>query len=442
MILNINTDPEPSSTFLQLVIIIILTIINAILAAAELAVISSDKNKLNLKATEGNKKAQLVLKLQADETQLLSTIQVGITLAGFFSSATAAVALSEGMAKTLNNLGVPLADDIALVVVTLILSYFTLVLGELLPKRIALRSPEKIAMALAGPINLIKVVFRPIVFILSVSCNFLARIFGINSKKDEKITETEVMALVNEAVEDGSIKEEEQELIENIMIFGDLTVKDIMKPRMDVFMIDINSDIEDIKKTLKEEQYTRVPVYDDNKDKIIGIINIKDMFFKLKENFTIEEFKAILRKPYFVVENLAADMLFKKLNEKREHSALVVDEYGSVSGYITMEDLIEEITGNIYDEHDEKMKIIEKIDNNQYIVNGSITIHNLNKELDLDIPKKADYNSLSGFLQKNLEHTPKENDEFYDEKENVKFKILKIVKNRIISVKVTKEKKV
>lgn len=439
MLLNVSTEPEPSSILVQLVIILILTVINAILASAELAILSADKNKLNLRVSEGNKKAKLVLKLQEDETKLLSTIQVGITLAGFFSSATAAVSLSEGMAKTLNSLGIPFADDIALVVITLILSYFTLVLGELFPKRIALRSPEKIAMALAGPINLIKVIFRPIVFILSASCNLLAKIFGVNSKEEEIVTETEVIALINEAVEDGSIKEEEQELIANIMTFGDLTAKDIMRPRIDVFMIDINSDIEEIKNALKEERYTRVPVYDGNKDNIIGIINIKDIFFKLKDNFTTQEFKSILRKPYFVVENIDADALFKKLNEKREHSALVIDEYGSVSGYITMEDLVEEITGNIYDEHDENIKMIKQIDNNKYIVDASISIQELNKELDLDIPKDTDYNSLSGFIQKNLEHMSKENDEFYYEEENVKFKILKVVKNRIISVKVTKE---
>lgn len=439
MILNVSEAPEPSNLAIQLLIILLLTAINAFLAAAELAILSADKNKLSVKVEEGNKKAKLVLKLQENETKLLSTIQVGITLAGFFSSATAAVSLSGGMAKTLNMWGVPFADDIALVVITLILSYFTLVLGELFPKRVALRSPEKIAIALAGPINFIKIIFRPVVFVLSASCNFLAKMFGVNSKKEEIITETEVMALVNEAVEDGSIKEEEQELIENVMIFGDLTTKDIMKPRMDVFMLDINSSVDDIKKALKEEQYTRVPVYDGDKDNVIGIINIKDIFFKLNDNFTIDEFKSILREPCFIVENINANVLFNKLNEKREHSAIVVDEYGSVSGYITMEDLIEEITGNIYDEYDERIKMIEKIDEKNFVVDASIAIQDLNKELDLNIPKGAEYNSLSGFIQKKLEHLSIENDEFYYEEENLKFKMLKVVKNRIIFVKITKE---
>lgn len=254
MILTATEGSDPSSIVGQLIIILILTIVNAFLAASELAILSANKTKLSIKAEEGNKKAKLVLKLQEDETKLLSTIQVGITLAGFFSSATAAVSLSEGMAKALNSINFPLADEISLVIVTLILSYFTLVLGELFPKRIALRSPEKIAMALAKPISIIKVIFKPIVFILSASCNLLSKLFGVNSEEEEIVTESEVMALVDEAVEDGSIKEDEQELIENVLLFGDLLVQNIMKPRVDVFMIDIDSSPNEIKKTIERRK--------------------------------------------------------------------------------------------------------------------------------------------------------------------------------------------
>mgnify|MGYP003303877754 FL=1 len=311
MILTATEGSDPSSIVGQLIIILILTIVNAFLAASELAILSANKTKLSIKAEEGNKKAKLVLKLQEDETKLLSTIQVGITLAGFFSSATAAVSLSEGMAKALNSINFPLADEISLVIVTLILSYFTLVLGELFPKRIALRSPEKIAMALAKPISIIKVIFKPIVFILSASCNLLSKLFGVNSEEEEIVTESEVMALVDEAVEDGSIKEDEQELIENVLLFGDLLVQNIMKPRVDVFMIDIDSSPNEIKRQLKEEKYTRVPVFEKDKDNIIGIVNIKDIFFELKSNFTILEFKEILREPLFVVGNMKATHYLK-----------------------------------------------------------------------------------------------------------------------------------
>lgn len=436
MILTTSDGSDPSSIVGQLLIILLLTIINAFLAASELAILSANKNKLNMKAEEGDKKAKLVLKLQEDETKLLSTIQVGITLAGFFSSATAAVSLSEGMANALSSINFPLANEISLVIVTLILSYFTLVFGELFPKRIALRSPEKIAMALAKPILIIKIIFKPIVFILSASCNLLSKLFGVNTDEEEIVTESEVMALVDEAVEDGSIKEDEQELIENVIIFGDLIVQNIMKPRIDVFMIDINSSPYEIKRLLRQEKYTRVPIFENNRDNIIGIVNIKDIFFELKANFTIEEFKEILRKPLFVSDNMKADVLFKRLNEMHEHSAIVVDESGSVSGYITLEDLIEEITGNIYDEHDETIKLIEKVDNTNYIVNASILIQDLNRELDIDIERSSEYNSLAGFIQNKLNHLAIKNDEInYNQ---YKLKVIEVKKNRVTSVQITK----
>lgn len=440
MILNVVDNQDSNNIITQLIIIAILTLINAFLAASELAILSANPNKLNMKVEEGNKKAKLVLKLQSDQTKLLSTIQVGITLAGFFSSATAAVSLSEGMASLLASINFPFAKEIALVIVTLILSYFTLVLGELFPKRIALKSPEKIAMALAKPVSIIKAIFRPVVFILSASCTLLAKLFRLNKDNNEKVTESEVMALVNEAVDDGTIKEEEQELIENIIEFGDLRVKDIMKPRVDVFMIDIDSTPAEIKRLLKKEKYTRVPVYENSNDNIIGVINIKDIFFELKANFTIEEFRGILRKPYFVVESMTAQALFNSLNEIHDHSAIVIDEVGSVSGYITLEDLIEEITGNIYDEHDEEFKLIEKVSEDTFIVDASISIQDLDRELDIALPKNSDYNSLAGFIQNQLQQLAKVNDECHYADENVTFKVLMVSNNRVISVQITKNK--
>ena len=399
----ITTDvPDSSGIITQLIIIAILIIVNAFFAASELAILSANPNKLRIKAENGNKKAKLVLKLQEDETKLLSTIQVGITLAGFFSSATAAVSLSEKMANVLGKINFPFASQIALVVVTLILSYFTLVLGELFPKRLALRNPEGISMVVARPISIIKLVFKPIVYVLSSSCTLLAKIFRLDKKNEEIVTESEVLALVNEAVDDGVILESEQEIIGNVITFGDLLVKDVMKPRIDVFMLDINQSALEIKKKLKNEKYTRVPIYDKEMDNIIGIVNIKDLFFNLKANFTLDEFKSSLRKPFFVVESMKAGTLFHEFKKNHEHSAIVIDEVGSVSGFITLEDVIEEVTGDIYDEHDEICKTIEKIDNCNYIVDAAIPIQDINKGLDIMIKKENDYNSLAGYIQSKL----------------------------------------
>lgn len=436
--LTTATDVSDSGNITtQLIIIAILIIVNAFFAASELAILSANPNKLKLKAEKKNKKAKLVLKLQEDETKLLSTIQVGITLAGFFSSATAAVSLSEGMAKALEGINFPFASQISLIVVTLILSYFTLVLGELFPKRLALRNPEGIAMFVARPISIIKLIFKPIVFILSGSCTLLAKLFRLDKNKDDSVTEDEVIALVNEAVDDGEMLEDEQKLIENVITFTDLLVKDVMKPRIDVFMIDINDSPSEIKRKLKAEKYTRVPVYDGDTDNIIGIINIKDLFFELKSNFTNEEFKSVLRKPYFVVEGMKARTLFNNLKKMQEHSAVIIDEVGSVSGYVTLEDLIEEITGDIFDEHDEIEKTIEKLDDFNYIVDATLPIQDINKELDIELKRDFDYNSLAGYIQNKLECMPKVNDEYYLEDDNITFKIIEVYNNRIKKIKIT-----
>ena len=272
MLSTISEGPSGNITG-QLILILVLIVLNAFFAASELAILSANPIRINMLAEKGNKKAILVQKLQNNETKFLSTIQVGITLAGFFSSATAAVSLSDGMASLLNRINVPYSGEVAVVIVTLILSYFTLVFGELFPKRIALKSPEKIAMLVARPINFIRIIFRPIVFILSGSCELLVKIFRLKPNNDDKVTEDEVKALVSSAVEDGTINVKEQEMIDAVFTFNDLLVKDVMKSRIDVFMINIDDPISKIKKLIKDEQYTRVPVYKDSRDNIIGILN-------------------------------------------------------------------------------------------------------------------------------------------------------------------------
>ena len=431
--LTIAEDPLSGITT-QLIIIVVLIIINAFFAASELAILSANPNRINMLAEKGNKKAKIVQKLQSDETKFLSTIQVGITLAGFFSSATASVTLSEGFAKTLASMNIPFADVIALVLVTLVLSYFTLVFGELFPKRIALRSPEKIAILFARPINLIRILFKPVVFLLSGSCELLVRLFRLKNDSDEKVTEDEVMALVSTAVTHGTIDEDEMELIDAVFTFGDLSVRDVMIPRVDIVMIDINDNISKIVKKIKEEKYTRIPFYDENPDKIIGILNIKDIVLILgNKNITIENLKSILRKPYYVSESMKADTLFKELQNNQEQSALVIDESGSLSGYVAMEDLIEEVMGNIYDEYDDVVDSITKCDDNSYIIEGSTSIQEINRELDLELKKNNEYNSIAGLITYNLERVANVNDEII--LDNITFKVLEVKNNRILKVK-------
>lgn len=426
MILNATSQGELTS---QILIIVILLIINAFFAASEMAIISANPIKIDMLVENGNKKALLVKKLKENETRLLSTIQVGITLAGFFSSATAAANISGILSNRFN-----IPQNLSLIIITLILSYFTLVLGELFPKRVALRAPEKIAMLFARPISIIKTIFRPVVFILSSSSDLLVKFFKLKPKEENPISENEIKAMISSGVESGTINTNEQELISAVFSFDNLTVKDIMTPRINVFMLDINTSVTKMKKLIKQEQYTRIPIYENNKDNIIGILNIKDIFLFLNSNFTKEEIKSILRPATFVTEATNCNHLLKEFQNHKIQSAVVFDETGSFSGYVTLEDLIEEITGNIYDEHDEAKSQITKINDNEYILDATIQINDLNKELGLKIFYKNEaYTTVAGYISHFNEGLPNVQDEIIID--NLKFIILDATIKRIVSVK-------
>ena len=426
MILNSTSQNDLSS---QIIVIILLLIINAFFAASEMAIISASAVKLDLLIGEGNKKAILVNKLKENETKLLSTIQVGITLAGFFSSATAASSLSGLLANKIN-----LPTEISLIIITLILSYFTLVLGELFPKRLALRAPETTAMLVARPILIIKTIFQPIVFVLSISSDLLVKIFRIKEHNDDSVTEDEIKQMISNGVDAGTINVKEQELISAVFTFDNLLIKDIMTPRVNVFMLDINTPINKLKKLIKQEQYTRVPIYENNKDNIIGILNLKDIFLFLNANYTTEDIRKILREAIFVTESMKCNTLLKEMQAKKSQSAVVIDETGSVSGYVTLEDVIEEITGNIYDEHDEIFNYINKLSDSEFIVDASIPIHDINKELGLKITYKNEkYTTIAGYVTFYNEGLPNVGDEIVIN--NINFIILEIDTNRVTKVK-------
>lgn len=437
LVLTQIEDPESTKLITQLIIIAVLTLINAFLAASELAVLSANQYRIDALALQKNKKAILVKQLRENETKFLSTIQVGITLAGFFSSATAAVSLSEGFAKALSDLNIMFAEEIALIVVTLILSYFTLVFGELLPKRIALRNPEKIALTFARPINIIRIIFKPVVWFLSGSCNLLVRIFRLKPNNDNKVTEDEVMALVSSAVDDGTIDEDSQDYINAVFSFGDIKIRDVMTPRIKVFMIDINDSLQKIKNQIREEKYTRIPVYQHDKDQIIGILNIKDIIVSLKSNYTIEDLKSILREPLYINENMTADSLFKLMKNTKNHSAIVIDESGSISGYVTLEDIIEEIMGNIEDEYDEVVELVKKIDDNTYIADGGIPLQDLDRELEINLKDGNDlYSTLAGLVTDKMLGFPKVESQITLDDKKVQLKILEIENNRIKTIEI------
>ena len=428
---------------ISLLVLVILIFVNAFFAAAEIAFISLNDAKIEKQAKEGNKKAKRIKKMLKEPSKFLATIQIGITLAGFLSSAFAADAFASELAPKLNNLidlGISTWNTISIVIITIILSYFSLVFGELVPKRLAMKNPEKIAFGTIGIIRFIHIITSPVVNFLNFSTNLICKLFGIGPQDESTVTEEEIRMMVDVGEEKGSIEEEEKELINNVFEFNDKTVSEVMVHRTEVYAIDINSNIEDILGELKEYKYSRIPVYDENIDNIVGVLFIKDL---LAYVYTKKEakIKKLMRPAYFVSESKPINEFFKEMQRDKQQLAIVLDEYGGTAGIITMEDIIEELVGNIFDEYDEVEKDYEKIDDNTFLINGSTSIYDLRKILEVDIPE-GDYDTLSGYLIELLGRIPQDDEKPVIETKEVTYKIEEYEEKRILWVKACKNQEV
>ena len=424
----------------QLLILLILILLNAYFAASEIAFISLNDAKIEKQAKQGNKKAKQIEKMLKNPSKFLATIQIGITLAGFLSSAFASDAFADILAPLLNNIfpmiSVEIFKGISIVIITIILSFFTLVFGELVPKRMAMKYYEKIAYGTIGVIRVISIVTAPFVKILTLVTNFVSKIFGVSENEEEIVTEEEIKMMIDEGEEKGTIQEDEKEMIHNIFEFNDITVSEVMTHRTDVYAVDINSNIDDILKELGEYKYSRIPVYDEEIDDIKGILFIKDLlkYVNSKKNVKI---KNIMREAYFVSENKPINELFKDLQKNKMQMAIVIDEYGGTAGVVTMEDLLEEIVGNIFDEYDEVENEYEKIDDNTFLLSGSISISELKRIMQVDI-KEGDYDTLSGYLLELLGRVPKDDEKPIIETDKIIYKIEEYEDKRILWVKACK----
>lgn len=430
-----NLDSDPGNLIPQLVLIVILTSINAFFASAEMAIVSVNKSKIKSLSDEGNKKAILLQRLIAEPSNFLSTIQIGITLASFFSSASAATELSSYLETLLIPLNIPYTSEISMISITLLLSYFTLVLGELVPKRIALKKAESIALFSVKPVYLISIIAKPFIKILSMSTSLVLKLTRNNDVDiEEKVSEEELRSLIIQPQEDGCIEYDEKQMIYKVFDFNDKLAKEIMTPRSDTFLIDIDDDINTILDEIFDLNYSRVPVYKDDIDNIVGVLYIKDLFNEARKvGFENVKLENLLHEPYFVPEIKRTNELFKVLKEKKIHLSLLFDEYGGFSGIVTLEDLIEEIVGDIEDEYDFEEKPIKKIDGNNYIVKGSLSINDFNEEFELDLDE-GDYDTLNGYLITNLDEIPDENTELLIN--GIKFTVLKVENRRIQDVKI------
>ncbi|MCI8362489.1 MAG: HlyC/CorC family transporter [Clostridia bacterium] len=421
----------------QLFVLLILILINAYFAASEIAFISLNDAKIERSAKEGNKKAKQIEKMLKEPSKFLATIQIGITLAGFLSSAFASDAFADILAPALNNIfpmvSVQTFRGISIIIITIILSFFTLVFGELVPKRLAMKYSEKVAYASIGIIRFISIITAPFVKILTKSTNLISKLFGISENEEEIVTEEEIKMMIDEGEENGTIEFEEKEMINNIFEFNDITASEVMTHRTDIFGIEVNDNIEKKLSKLDEYKYSRIPVYEDSIDDIIGILFVKDLLKYFATNEKIEVRK-IMREAYFVPEGKPINELFKDLQKNKRQMAIIIDEYGGTSGLVTMEDLIEEIVGNIFDEYDEIENEFEKVDDNTFLINGSIAINDLEKLLQISIPE-GEYDTLSGYLLEELGRVPNDNEKPVIETKNVTYKVEEYEDKRIILVK-------
>ena len=425
----------------QIMVLVILILLNAYFAASEIAFISLNDAKIEKQSKEGNKKAQQIESMLKEPSKFLATIQIGITLAGFLSSAFASDTFADMLAPVLNNLipsiSIGIWKNVSILIITIILSFFTLVFGELVPKRLAMKHYEKISYATIGVIRGISIITAPFVKLLTMVTNTISKLFGVGENEEETVTEEEIKMMVDQGEEKGTIKEEEKELINNVFEFNDITVSEIMKHRKDIFAVDINISTEELLEELSKEEYrySRIPVYDETIDEIKGILYIKDVLKNInKKTFKV---KNIVKNAYFVSQNRLINEVFKELQKNNMQIAIIVDEYGGTAGMVTMEDILEELVGDIYDEYDKEEKEYEKIDENTYLLSGSLPIYDVNKILNAEIPE-GDYDTIAGFLQEKLGRIPEEKEKPVIETPNVTYKIEKSEDKRILKIKACK----
>lgn len=341
--------------FVQIILLIMLILLNGVFAASEIAFLSVNKTKLKMDIKLGNKKAIKVQELINNPSRFLATIQIGITLAGFLASASAAETFVSEIVGVIPDIGISasILNTIVLIVITIILSFFTLVFGELVPKRLAMRYPEKIAYAMVGIISVIMKGTYPFVWILTKSTNLVSKLLGIKGDNENKITEEEIRLMITEGKDSGAIEPQEGEYIFNIFNFNDTEVKNVMTPIGKVVAIEKNISNTELRRVIKDNKYTRLPVYDNTINNIVGILNTKDIILSYvkEQKFILQD---ILHKAYFVNETDKIDDVFRNMQKSREAISIVIDESGNVTGIVTMEDALEEIVGNIFDEYDKE----------------------------------------------------------------------------------------
>lgn len=427
---------------------IVLIALNAVFASAELAVISMSDAKLERMADKGDKRAKKLVELTAQPARFLATIQVSITLAGFLGSAFAADNFAGPLVQLLLNLGLDVPESVlntvCVFIITLVIAYFSIVFGELIPKRIAMNRTEGIAMGVSGPLYIVAKVFRPLVWLLTASTNGVLRLIGINPNEDETVTEEEIRMMVSVGSEKGVIDQDENEMIQNVLDFNDVYVEEICTHRKDVVSLDMDDNLEEWKETIRQSRHNYMPVYGEDSDDIIGVLDTR-AFLRMEGTETTaitkeDVLKQCLRKAYFVPENMKADTLCKNMKTTGIHFAVAIDEYGGMSGIVTIHDLIELIIGELFEEGEEpEPDDIETLEENCWRIQGSADLEDVAEVLELGLPVE-EYDTFGGYVFGVLGRIPDEEAAFFMETEDLDIKVENVQAHRMKSAIVSKKK--
>lgn len=434
---------DPGSIIVKIVTLFALILVNAFFAMSEMAIVNLNDNKIEKMAENGHKKAKQIKKLTESTSSFLSTIQIGVTLAGFLTSATAAQSFAAMLTGAIANtdivkvIPVGVISGFSTVIITLVMSYFSLVLGELVPKKIAIQNPEKMSFFAAPILVVVAKITKPLVKFLSLSTNGVLRLMRIDPHADEEtVTEEEIRMMVDVGGEKGVIEDVQKEMIDNIFEFDDIDVADIMTHRTDMVCIDDDEPLSEAVKLSIENGFSRIPVFEEDPDNIVGIIYIKD-FLKyvgstLPKTKTIKD---MMRPAYYVPETKRCGELFTEMTEKRVQMAVVVDEYGGTAGIVTLEDLLESIVGNIQDEYDQEDEEISIINETTFEVDGITDIEEVEEHTGKTFPD-GDYDTIGGYIISVLGFLPEDGQMNEVQFENVKFTVLNVEERRIGKVKV------
>ena len=406
-----------SSLIFLLLLQAVLIFLNAVFASAEIAVLSINETKLERMAQEGNNRAKRLFRLTREPARFLATIQVAITLSGFLGSAFAADNFSEPLVDWILSLGVNIPratlDAAAVIVITLVLSYFTLIFGELVPKRIAMKKPEQLAMGISGLVSGISIVFKPVVSFLSISTNLVLRLCGIDPNEEEEyVSEEEIRMMFDVGSENGTIDHQEKEFIQNVFEFNDIMVESIATHRTDVTILWMEEDMDSWAETIHNSRHTRYPVCDGSPDNIVGVLNAKD-YFRLEDKSRENVLQNAVYPAYFVLETTKADVLFKNMKANKKSMAIIIDEYGGMTGIVTLYDLIEELVGDLEDEPLEYKNddpYIEKVDENTWQVKGNVELEDIEEALKVEIAS-AEFDTFTGLVFEELGRIPEDGEQ-------------------------------